>query len=131
MQESVSEAPTIRVVGTSTPSQSQADDTDPFADTTSSTLVQDPLDAPAPASRFATTSYEHDPMFPPGLIVSRSWMTSSGTHGDSDRTDSPGISIDMYEEAPPLVAERWRFMSGGNGSGRSSVRFVSLLSVID
>jgi len=126
VQESTSEAPTIRVVGTSTPSQSQADD-DPFADTTSSTLVQDPLDAPAPTSRFATTSYEHDPMFPPGLIISRSWMTSSGTHGDSDHTDSPPISIDIYEEEPPLVAERWRFMSGGNGSGRSNVRFVSLV----
>ena len=130
IQESLSEAPTIRVVGTSTPSQSQADDTDPFADTTSSTLVQDPLDAPAPTSRFATTSYERDPTFPPGLIVSRSWMTSSGTHGDSDRTDSPAISIDIYEEAPPLVAERWRFISGGNGSGRSSVRSVSLVPII-
>ena len=124
MQESTSEAPTIRVVGTSSPSHSQADDTDPFADTTSSTVVQDPLDSPAPTSRFATTSYEHDPTFPPSLVVSRSWMTSSGTLGDSDRTDSPAISMDIYEEAPPSVAERWRFMTGGGGSGTFTVRYV-------
>jgi len=127
MQGSTSDSPTIRVVGSSSPSQSQADDMDPFADTTSSTMVQDPLDAPAPVSRFATTPCESDPTFPPGLIISRSWMTSSGTHGDSDRTDSPGISIDIYEEAPPPVTERWRFMTGGNGSGRSIVRFISLV----
>lgn len=125
MQESTSEAPTIRVVGTSSPSQSQADDMDPFADTTSSTVVPDPLDSPAPASRFATTSYERDPTFPHGLIVSRSWMSSSGTLGDSDRTDSPGVSVDIYDEAPPPVAERWRFMNGGSGSGRATVRFIS------
>ena len=125
MQESPSEAPTIRVVGTSTPSQSQAGDTDPFADTTSSTVGQDPLDAPAPTSQFATASYERDPTFPPGLILSRSWMTSSGgTLCDSDPLDSPAISMDIYEEAPPPVAERWRFMSGGNGSGRSTVRVL-------
>ena len=130
MQESASDAPTIRVVGTSSPSQSQADDMDPFADTTSSTVVQDPLDAPAPTSRFATTSYERDPMFPPGLIVSRSWMTSSGTLGDSDRTDSPAVSMDIYDEAPPPVAERWRFMNGGSGSGRATVCFISLVSSV-
>ena len=123
MRESTSEAPTIRVVGTSSPSQSQADDSDPFADTSSSTVVQDPLDSPAPTSRFTTTSHERDSTFPPGLVVSRSWM-SSETHGDSDRTDSPAISMDIYEEAPPPVAERWRFMTGG-GSGRSPVRFIS------
>jgi len=127
MQESTSESPTIRVVGTSSPSQSQTDDMDPFADTTSSTVVQDPLDSPAPISRFATTSYERDPMFPPGLIISRSWMTSSGTLCTSDNTDSPSISMDIYEEAPPSVAERWRFITGGNGSGRATVRFVSLV----
>lgn len=54
-------------------------------------------------------------------------MTSSGTLGGSDDTDSPPISMDIYEEGPPLVAERWRFMSGGNGSGRSAVRCVSLI----
>ena len=124
IQESTSGAPTIRVVGTSSPSHSQADDTDPFADTTSSTVVQDPLDSPAPASRFATTSYEQVPTFPPSLVVSRSWMTSSGTLGDSDRTDSPVISMDIYEEAPPSVAERWRFMTGGGGPGSPTVRYV-------
>jgi hypothetical protein len=129
MQESTSESPTVRVVRTSSPSQSQVDDADPFADTTSSTVVQDPLDSPAPTSRFATTTYEHDPMFPPGLIVSKSWMTSSGTD-DSDRTGSPVISMDLYEEAPPPVAERWRYMTGGNGSGRSAVRLVSLVLVM-
>ena len=127
MQESTSEAPTIRVVGTSSPSHSQADDMDPFADTTSSTVVPDPLDAPAPTSRLPMVSHEYDPTFPPGLIISRSWMTSSGTLGDSDRTDSPAISIDIYEEAPPPVAERWRFFAGGSGSGRSTVRFVFLV----
>ncbi|KAF9648912.1 hypothetical protein BDM02DRAFT_3260668 [Thelephora ganbajun] len=120
MQESTSEAPTIRVVGSSSPSQLQTDDVDPFADPTSSTAVHDPLDAPAPVSRFATTPHERDPMFPPGLIISRSWMTSSGTLGDSNHTDSPVISMDIYEEAPPSVAERWRFMTGGSGSGRST-----------
>ena len=131
MQESTSEAPTIRAVGTGTPPQSQVDDMDPFADTTSSTVVPDPLDSPAPTSRFATTSYEHDPTFPPGLIISRSWMTTSGsgTLGDSDRTDSPGISMDIYEEDPPSVTERWRFMNGGSGSGRATVRFISLVSI--
>lgn len=121
MRESTSEAPTLRVVGTSPPSQSQTDDMDPFADTTSSTVVQDPLDSPAPISRFAATSFEHDPTFPPGLIVSRSWMTSSGsgTLGGSDHSDSPAVSMDIYEEAPPSVAERWRFITGG-GSGRST-----------
>ena len=127
MQESTSEAPTIRVVGTSSPSHSQADDMDPFADTTSSTVVQDPLDSPAPASRFATTSYERDPTFPPALVVSRSWMTSSGTLGDSDRTDSPAISMDIYEEEPPSGAETWRFMAAGSGPGRPTVRSVSLV----
>ena len=126
MQESTSEAPTIRVVGTSSPSQSQADDMDPFADTTSSTVVPDPLDAPAPTSRLPTASYEHDPTFPPSLIISRSWM-SSGTLGDSDRTDSPEISMDIYEEAPPPVAERWRFIAGSNGSGRFIVCLVFLV----
>lgn len=126
MQESTSEAPTLRGVEASPSSRSQTDGMDPFADT-SSTVAQDPLDSPAPISRFATTSFEHDPMFPPGLIVSRSWMTSSGsgTLGGSDHTDSPAISLDIYEEAPPSVAERWRFITGGNGSGRSSVRLVS------
>ena len=129
MQESTSGAPTIRAVGHSSLSQSQTDDMDPFADTTSSTAVPDPLDSPAPISRLATTSFECDPMFPPGLIVSRSWMTSSGsgTLGDSDHLDSPGISMDIYEEAPPPVAERWRFITGGPGSGRSSVRLLPLL----
>lgn len=122
MQESTSETPTLRVVGHGAQSQSQTDDVDPFADTTSSTVVQDPLDSPAPTSRFATSSFEHDPTFPPGLIVSRSWMTSSGSGslGDSDHLDSPGISMDIYEEAPPPVAERWRFITGGSGSGRSA-----------
>lgn len=126
MQESASEAPTLRVVGYRSQSQSQADDMDPFADTTSSTVVQDPLDSPAPISQFATTSLEHEPMFPPGLVISRSWMTSSGsgTLGGSDNSDGPAISMDIYEEAPPPVAERWRFMTGGNGSGRSTVRFI-------
>jgi len=128
MQESTSEAPTIRVVGSSSPSHSQADDMDPFADTTSSTVVQDPLDSPAPTSRFGTTSYERDPTFPPSLVVSRSWMTSSGTLGDSDRTDSPGISMDMYEEEPPSVGERWRFMTGGSGPGRPTVRLFPSFS---
>ena len=123
MQESTSEAPTIRVVGTSSPSHSQADDMDPFADTTSSTVVQDPLDSPAPTSRLHTASYEHDPTFPPGLIISRSWM-SSGTLGDPD---SPAVSIDIYEEAPPPVAERWRFIAGSNGSGRFTVCLVFLV----
>ena len=130
MQESTSESPTIRVVGRSSPSQSQTDDVDP--DTTSSTIVQDPLDSPAPTSRFAATSFEHDPMFPPGLIVSRSWMTSSGsgTLGSSDHSDSPGVSMDIYEEAPPPVAERWRFITGGTGSGRSTVRLASFTPTI-
>ena len=128
MQESTSEAPTIRVVGTSSPSHSQADDMDPFADTSSSTVVQDPLDSPAPTSRFATSSYERVPLFPPSLLVSRSWMSSS--RGDSDRTDSPAISMDIYEEAPPPVAERWRFMAGGSGPGRPTVRFDFLVLVM-
>ena len=123
MQETTSEAPTIRVVGTSSPSHSQADDMDPFADTTSSTVVQDPLDSPAPTSQLHTASYGHDPTFPPGLIISRSWM-SSGTLGDSDRTDSPAVSMDIYEEAPPPVAERWRFIAGSNGSGRFTVCLI-------
>lgn len=122
IQGSTSGAPTIRAVGRSSPPQSQTDNTDPFAD--SSAVVQDPLDSPAPISRFATTSFDHEPTFPPGLIVSRSWMTSSGsgTAGGSDHSDSPAISMDIYEEAPPSVAERWRFITGSPGSGRSSVR---------
>lgn len=122
MHESTSEAPTLRIVGRSSPSRSQPDDMDPFADTTSSTVMQDPLDSPAPASRFATNPFERDPTFPPGLIISRSWMTSSGsgTAGGSDQSHSPAISLDIYEEAPPSVAERWRFIAGSTGSGRST-----------
>ncbi|KAF9790370.1 hypothetical protein BJ322DRAFT_1104030 [Thelephora terrestris] len=122
MQESTSESPTLRVVGHSSQSQSQTDDMDPFADPVGFTGVQDPLDLPAPISRFATTSSDREPIFPPGLIISRSWMTSSGsgTLGGSDRSDGPAISMDIYEEAPPSVAERWRFITGGTGSGRST-----------
>ena len=57
-------------------------------------------------------------------------MSSPGTHDDSDHTDSPTISMDIYEEAPPPVAERWRFMTGGSGSGKSTVRFVFLVPAI-
>lgn len=129
MQESASESPTLRVVGHSSQSHSQTDDMDPFADPTGSTVAQDPLDSPAPISRFAANPFERDPMFPPGLIVSRSWMTSSGsgTLGGSDNSDGPAISMDIYEEAPPPVAERWRFITGGPGSGRSTVRFLPVV----
>ena len=56
-------------------------------------------------------------------------MTSSGsgTLGGSDNSDGPAISMDIYEEAPPPVAERWRFITGGPGSGRSTVRFLPVV----
>ena len=90
---------------------------DPFVNTMNSTVVQDPLNSPALASRLHTASYIHDLTFPPSLIISRLWMPS-GTLGDLDCTDSPTVSMDIYEEEPPPVAERWGFITGSNRSDR-------------